>query len=487
MGHNQQAWESTLIPSSRDAGEACDRFLDELGHWIQACLRRYGDAPPTHVHDQGTYTTSWEPWVKARDTGPVRRFLGTVRDKVAANFHRTGLWRHGYWRMRDVHHGTEHFELFLGALWRLDRNDDATAGHLIHATEHLGNWSDDVPAWFDWETGLFHATFFGADGVRQTDDLAVNVPDHLRCVNLCLLAHDVAADPRYLRLAVRHGDVWARAIVADARLPVAVCRAGPLYELPEPASPAAGAAAAIAVSRGQLMRMPRLMTPAAYAHRVQKFFERRRRAAAIEPMPGPPDVGNAERFLASNGVVTFLRLWRLTGQPHFRDAAERLIDPLVTQIGDPDAGAVAHVVRAYRTITGDDRYDSRVLAAVDGLAPWSFADLSVDPSSPRYTRQPGGVGKRKDMLRWFEDGRPRRHSPMLLALAAEMRADRDLATRALDLARAQFRLARRLFPDGRDHGCAARSVSAIARGHGRDNDTGAVTGVLAPMLEFIHR
>jgi hypothetical protein len=87
------------------------------------------------------------------------------------------------------------------------------------------------------------------------------------------------------------------------------------------------------------------------------------------------------------------------------------------------------------------------------------------------------------MLRWFEDGRPRRHSPVLLSLAAEIRGDPELAARAVDLARAYFTIATRCLPDGREHGCAARTVNAVARGHGRDNGTGVVTGVLAPLLE----
>ena len=74
-------------------------------------------------------------------------------------------------------------------------------------------------------------------------------------------------------------------------------------------------------------------------------------------------------------------------------------------------------------------------------------------------------------------------NPITLAVAAEILGDDALAARALDLARAYFALARQALPDGRDHGCAARTVSAVARGHGRDNHAGVVTAVLGPLGE----
>jgi hypothetical protein len=82
----------------------------------------------------------------------------------------------------------------------------------------------------------------------------------------------------------------------------------------------------------------------------------------------------------------------------------------------------------------------------------------------------------------LEDGAPRRFNPITLAVAAEISDDNRGAIRALDLARTTFTLAREAFVDGRNHGCAARTVSAIARGHGRENHAGMITAVLGPML-----
>ena len=137
-------------------------------------------------------------------------------------------------------------------------------------------------------------------------------------------------------------------------------------------------------------------------------------------------------------------------------------------------------MRTYRKLTSSSRYDNAVMAAASRLNPQKIEVLGIEPIVKR-DRKPPGIGKRGDMAEWFEDARPRTCNPILLATAAQIANDPALATRAIDLAAAYFELARRVYPDGRDHGCSARSVSAIARGHGRDNNAGVVTAVLQPI------
>src|SRR5262245_38012771 len=54
---------SAVIPRSTRLDRARESFLDEVGDWIHACIRRYDAAPSTGGHDQATYVTSWEPWL----------------------------------------------------------------------------------------------------------------------------------------------------------------------------------------------------------------------------------------------------------------------------------------------------------------------------------------------------------------------------------------------------------------------------------------
>lgn len=438
-----------LDPSTNPA-EACARLLDDVGHWVHDCMARYADAPATDVHDQGTFTTGWEPYIRLREDGEALSFLQSVRDKISAHFTGTDQWHHGYWRMQEAHHGTEHFELFLGMLLRLDPDDARTKAQLVDAAEHLGNWVAEVPPWFDWQSGLFRSSFFGTDAVRTEPGMALNMPDHFRCVNISLLAHEATGESRYLELARTHALRWADAILHGERLPIGLDASGAL----------------------------RAFTPE--TERIYRSFVGQ--AGTLRT-----DVDRAENFLCSDATGALLSLWQRTGEVRFRRAAERLLDLLATQLDDPDAGAAAAAVRVYRRATGSDRYDRAVLRAIPNRAndsgppaPPNIQTLSLEPT-PRHAHRPAGVGKRGDMPSWFEDGQPRCHNPITLAVAAEIANDSALATAALDLARGYFALARRAFPDGRDHGCAAQSVSAVARGHGRENHAGVLTAVLGPL------
>ncbi|MCB0126448.1 MAG: hypothetical protein KDE58_29530, partial [Caldilineaceae bacterium] len=171
---------SLAIEQSTSVHEALTRFQQELGAWIAASLVRYADAPATDVHDQATYTTGWEPYVHATGDQEILGFLTTLRDRISRHFMETGQWRHGYWCKQEAHHGTEHYELFLGMLWRLNPGDRTTIAQLADAAEHMGNWSTAVDPWFDWETGLYRSFLFGTDGVELVDGAELNVPDHLR-------------------------------------------------------------------------------------------------------------------------------------------------------------------------------------------------------------------------------------------------------------------------------------------------------------------
>jgi hypothetical protein len=255
----------------------------------------------------------------------------------------------------------------------------------------------------------------------------------------------MSGEERYLDLARLHGGRWADAVLVREEIPVALGERGTLYRF-----------------EGD--------SEAAY-----------RRFAGQAP-PLRDGVDRAENLLASDAVNAFLTLDERTGEPRFRGAAQRLVDVLATQLHDPDAGPAAQAIRDFRNRTGSERWDHDVLEALSHLHPYGFRQLSL-ALPPPLDRRPSGIGKRADLPTWLEDGLPRRHNPILLGLAAELRRDERLAARALDLARAYFALAVEALPSGRRHGCGARSVSAIARGHGRNNNAGVVTAVLAPLMD----
>ncbi len=436
--------ETIEIEQSRTLEQSAAAFVNDVRGWMSDCRRAYGDAAATDVHDQGTYTVSWLPVLQAAPMPEIKDFLRTTRDRIRRHFRDTQQWRHGYWRRHEIHHGTEHFELFLGMLAQLDPGDRETSRQLVDAAEHLGNWVDGIPEWYDWDNHRFRSMYFGTESVGEADEGGLNVPDHFRGMTISLIAWDVTGEDRCIELACDAAAPWVKAILGAGELPSALGPDGPVYDLRE---------------------------NAVYGNFV-----------GMAPK-SPIQIDRAENLLASAAPDVLLRLWSITRDPDYVAAAERILDVLCTHLLDPDAGSAIDALRKYRNLTGDGRYDERIKVAMGQARPGSFSELGLQlPEKTRGSRV-SGVGKRGDKPDWFEDGKPRRHSPVLWAHVAELSGDEVLAALALDLARAYFRLARRVFPDGREHGCSARTVSAVARGHGRENNAGVVTAVLGPVLQ----
>ena len=433
------------IHHSNSFAEARDLFLADVRAWVVDCIERYADATPTNVHDQGTFTTAWEPYIRLTGDEEALLFMQQSGRKIRDHFTDTDQWRHGYWRLQEAHHGTEHFELFHGSLLRLAPDDAASNAILLDAAEHFGNWNPDVAPWFDWDGGLFYSSFFGTDGLRQEPGMELNIPDHLRCVSIALLAYQASPEQRYLDLATTHAGQWADVILAKESLPIGLNRSGPIHKFS--------------------------------AEDEQVYYSFIGEGKAVQS-----DVDRAESFLSSNTTGALMALWTLTGETRFRSATERLLDPLSTQLKDASSGAASDAIRTYRRATGDHRYDQAVLDAVSEANSREVQSITLDPTK-RYKDRPAGIGKRSDMPTWLEDDKPRQVNPITLSVAAEILEDEVVAIGALDLGRTYFELACQNFPDGREHGCAAQTVSAIARGHGRDNHAGVTTAVLGPLCE----
>jgi hypothetical protein len=98
----------------------------------------------------------------------------------------------------------------------------------------------------------------------------------------------------------------------------------------------------------------------------------------------------------------------------------------------------------------------------------------------------GRIGRRRDQIRWgYQQSEGSIHmesspSPACLMLGYTISSDLGLAERALAKARRRMELAAFVLRDGREHGCGAHSVHAVAAGHGRATGAGCVTTTLYP-------
>ena len=77
---------SRRIEPSDDLAHARGRFLDDLRGWAYDAVERYAAEPATDVHDQGTYTTGWEPLLHACPDERILRFLQQKRDRIRDHF-----------------------------------------------------------------------------------------------------------------------------------------------------------------------------------------------------------------------------------------------------------------------------------------------------------------------------------------------------------------------------------------------------------------
>ncbi|MBN2450388.1 MAG: hypothetical protein JXR77_08360 [Lentisphaeria bacterium] len=126
------------VEHSASIGEAFERFLDEVADWASRCLGTSRFPVPGDGHDQATFTAAWGDVVRRRSVPGLLPFLRQTRDVLAGHCTATGRWHHGYWRQQEVHHGTEHADVFLRFLWGLDPEDAATRLQVLDACEHLG-------------------------------------------------------------------------------------------------------------------------------------------------------------------------------------------------------------------------------------------------------------------------------------------------------------------------------------------------------------
>ncbi len=428
------------VDYSASLEQATNQFLEAIGAWAERVIGTHPDGVPAAGHDAGTFMLPWTTYVKAKDDRRPLEFMRLYRDSAKQHFEKTGEWLDGYWRRQEVHHGTEHFDLFVRALWQLDPNDAETVRRIDDVAEHVGNWKPGIPAWFDWESGLFRSMFLGTEVVGVS---GANIPDHMRMVSLCLLAHDMTKNKRYLDLAKAHAEHWADGILAGNALPVAVGEQGPLFDLGN-----------------------------------DEFAYRSFAGAAPSDFSG--NLPRAENMIASGFPDILLALWSKTGDENCRKAAEKIIDIAVEVLDNPVAWQAHAAVRRYRETTGSRRYDDRVRQAPDEAFRTVEQLTMVPEPDTRCISCP--LGMRGDKPDWLDqDGRPA-PSPLLWTLKAIVTNDEKLLTRAVDLGFAHFRLAEQVFGDVTSHGCGSRSLVAVCRGHGRLNGAGVVSEALAPAL-----
>lgn len=416
-----------------------DSFIDvrrEMDLWIAASIEFQSHVPFLGGHDEGAFIASWLCHYQLTKDPAIIAFARSLRDRFAewAQTHLT----HGFYPDGEVHHQTEIFNSFLLRLWRV-APDDRTADLILDAAEHIGNWVPGMREWYDWEEDRFLSYHVGTEQAEHAESAGVEVPDHFRLIQLALGAFLISDDLKYLDLCIRWTRRWATAILdSPEALPRAIL-SGPAEDDALIAEAGGGSHA------------------------------------------GPGKTGRVEPYIAAGAMDVLLDLYKLVGDPLYANAARILTATLVEELPDPYANPAGALVHRYRLDVGDVTFDAKArsaLVAIPAAPPGVPIMILEEPASAPIP----GIGKRADMIRWAyrdEDGAilpEESPAPSALMLGYQITGIGLLAARAMETAAGRLRLARQALRDGRQHGCAARSVAAVVSGHGRDAGYGSVTG-----------
>ncbi len=426
-------------PGWATAALACRQQMEA---WIDRALARHAAVPYMGSHDEGEFLASWFTHHLLTGDERIIAFARSLCDGfaewVAKNY------MHGYPSRAEAHHGPENYNYFLLRLWQVDRYGPA-AELLVDAAHHVGNWAPGVPDWFDWESGWFVNWWTGAKEVGGPET-RFEVPDHVRLIQLALAGYHVTEEAKYLDLSVRWSRRWAQAI-RDAPL------GQPPLELIPPGAEPDSEQLSVASSRHHLT----------------------------------PDDPRVEPHVAAGTIDALLDLWQLTDEALFRDAARKLCEALIPELGDAYAEPPGGYLIQYRARTGDTSLDERIIEALEPLRePTPGNPLMVIESSGSGPVR--GIGGRWDMIRWGyrqPDGSilpEQALSCASMALGYALTGDVEWARRAMELAALRIKLAARSLRDGRESGCLGDTTHAAAAGNGRCSGYGCMTTAYYPLV-----
>jgi len=415
-------------------------LLQELGDWLHQVMPGHMARGWQGIHDEGTFLTAWAGYYAYTQDPRVPALAMDLFDKWDRWARRHFL--HGYHPTQEVHHGTEHFLIFLDWFYRVAPENPRARKTLEDGTRHVGNWAEGVPPWFDWKTRRYVSYSLGTQAVGAE---GFNFVDHLRLLHMAMSGYRATGNARYLDLSLRYGRVWAEAI----------------RDLPEV----------------PLFLDADAQSAAQYAGLLQSFLK----AAPRDFTP----LARLENHIASGSPKLLREIGAATGEPVFRQAALRLGRACVPHLASSIANPAGQVVCSLLA----DGWAPDALGISDAtFAHWDTAqDLEGQLLAVDVDRSPdgaAGIGYRFDMPTYLigRNGtwRPvQTPAPANLMLAWSITGQETFAVDACSLALGKLQLARQVFRDGRHHGCTAQSIAAAVRGHGRCWGAGDVSSVLA--------
>ena len=434
----------------QDCFNAYNRLRSEMGRWLKQSMMLDPPGPNQGGEDEANYVLAWFPHYLITGDSSVLKHFDALKTALLGWVERDCL--HGYEPKAEAHHGPEPFLLFLPRYIGLKPDDTEAVSLLTDAAEHIGNWVEEIPPWYDYSRDTFIGYNIGTKHVENDENNTYELAEHFRFIHIALAAYRITDEKRYVDWALRYGEKRAERLV-DASDPMPL-----LWDLD-----GNGLSEADVDARN--------------LHQL---------VASSHHITGDPLAG-IENLLASGAIYALGDLYLLSGDEIYKDAAKRIVDPLITSLKDPYNDPAAAALSYYRWTFNDTDNDSAICEHLGKLPSTSPELLAL--VFPQETRRRGpGVGKRADMAYWGEwsdDGsvKPiREPSTATLTLAYQITGEITYAVRALRSAATRLNIARRVLRGGREHADMGGAVCSVAAGHGRNWGQGGVTACYGPLL-----
>lgn len=428
-----------------------DALLREIKAWLHDVVSRDHGTSWKGIHDEGTYLTSFREYHRLSNDPEVGRLVQDRFNASEAWWSKHG--KNGYHKIQEVHHGTEHFTIFLAWLKETGIGDkEALDARLRNAANHIVIKGKKRRAWYDPETNRFASTHLGTGFIGKD---GLNIVEHLRLVRMAWLGLAAGGDPA-LRTFVRdYATSWARAVVDEPEIPVFL----------------------------DVGTNPEKKTM--YMKALSNFIGAAPKSLAPE--------ARAEVHVANGSPSLFMALHDATGETMFLDAAERIVSSLSQQLWSPYANPAGSLLGAMTRRGRLHHVSGTVKELVDGMGPIQGATLSlrdgVKWKEPGFSAFRNTVGMRPDQPAISvvaPSGEPIVvPCPGTLVLGHALLGDETCMTRALALATAIFQEARSRYGDGREHGCGSKTVAAACVGNGRAWGAGHVSVALRGLMNDV--
>ena len=357
----------------------------------------------------------------------------------------------GYFKMEDVHHGSELFLGFLPRYIDIFPENLKAKELIINVSKFIGNWDKETEDWYNYSQKNFNSWYFGSDGLSKRDNYKFNTADHLRFVHIALLAWNITSNQKYLDWSIDYSKQFAeRIIIAKEIIPVAWnCDWNEFFSKD-------------------------MINP------EEKFLASNHHHFKNDPLSG------IENLIASGFIFVFGELYKITNDNIFLEASKKIIKNLIPIIEHPYSDNVGTIISYYRNTFSDYSFDKPVLDSISNLKPYDDSEIMLTFPQNQTIKRPG-LGNRKDMIYWyfFNEFEPKEFiepSTSYFSLLYNITGKIEYAERAFRTAAKKIKIASSILRLGSEHSDSGKHFSSIVSGHGRNWGIGVVTGCYTKLI-----